>query len=225
MKKPLVIFGTGKISEAVSYFFSRDSEYQIIGYVVDDGYFSQEYFLNKPVIKLSKLRSTHPIENTFAFVAIGYHGINELRSQKFNLFKEWGYQLASYKSPAVKTDYDIGVNSIVMDGAVFQPCVKVKNNVFVWGGAMIGHHAILENHTWLTGGCLIGGSANIGEKSFIGIGASIGHEVNVGEKCMVGAKTLVTNSIDDGTVLIEPPTKPHRLNSNQFVRMSTCFQN
>jgi len=58
----------------------------------------------------------------------------------------------------------------------------------------------------------------------VGLGAIVGHEVIVGEKCMLGAATLTIKSIGDGVVLIAVPTEPHRLNSEQFIRMSSCFR-
>ena len=71
---------------------------------------------------------------------------------------------------------------------------------------------------------LIGGITRLGDSTFVGLGASIGNEIQIGKKCMIGAQTLVTKSLDDKSVLIKEPTKPHRLNSDQFTRMSACFR-
>ena len=89
---------------------------------------------------------------------------------------------------------------------------------------MIGHHAIIEDNCWLTSGCLIGGITTIGKGTFVGLGAMIGHGVVIGEKCMLGAGTLATKDLPPGTVTIAPNTESHRLNSDQFIRMSTCFR-
>ena len=53
MRNKLIIFGIGKIAEAVSYFFERDSKYDICAYVCDDAYVNSETFLGKPVVPLS----------------------------------------------------------------------------------------------------------------------------------------------------------------------------
>ena len=47
MKQPLIIFGAGKIAEAVSYYFKRDSNYAIEAYVVDDYFATTSTFLKK----------------------------------------------------------------------------------------------------------------------------------------------------------------------------------
>ena len=111
-----------------------------------------------------------------------------------------------------------------MDGVTIQPKVTIGINNFIWGGAMLGHHAIIRDHCWITGGCLIGGSVTIGEKTFIGIGSIIAQEIKIGSSCVIGAATFITNDIEDETVLISKPTEKFRLNSKQFVKMSALFR-
>lgn len=212
------------MAESVSYFFERDGVYNITAYVVDDPFTGTGIFLGKPLVAFSRVLEMFKPEDFSVFVALGYQNMNKLRKGKFEYFKEKGYSLANYISPFVKGNFSLGENSIIMDGAMIQPCAKFGNNVFVWGGAMVGHHAVIEDHCWLTGGCQIGGSAKIGKETFIGIGALVGHEVIIGARCMVGAGTLTCKNIPDGTVLIAPNTEAHRLNSEQFTRMSTCFR-
>jgi sugar O-acyltransferase (sialic acid O-acetyltransferase NeuD family) len=224
MKQALVIFGAGKIAEAVSYFFERDSGYAIAAYICDDAFVPSDTFLGKPLVGVSKAVELYPPGRCAMCVAVGYQGINELRASKYDYFKRLGYSFASYVSPFVKGNFTIGENTVVMDHAMIQPCVTIGNDVFVWGGSMVGHHAVIEDHCWLTGGCMVGGAARIGTRSFVGLGAIVGQEVHVGEKCMLGASTLTTKNIGSGTVLITPPTEPHRLNSDQFTRMSACFR-
>jgi len=221
--KNLVIFGTGKIAEAITYFFERDSEYNILSYVVDDEFVINESFLGKPVIKKSLFLNTYFKENIYLFVALGYQGINKLRKERYLDFKNLGFKFASYVSPSVTRKFEIGENSIVMDGSVLQPIITIGNNVFIWGGAMIGHHTIIQDNVWLTGGGLIGGGVTIGESTFIGMGAIVGQEVKLGKQCMIGAGALIVRNIDDKSVVLTQQSEIHRLNSDQFSRMSSCF--
>jgi sugar O-acyltransferase (sialic acid O-acetyltransferase NeuD family) len=224
MKNNLIIFGIGKIAEAVSYYFERDSNYTICAYVCDDAFVTSDTFLGKPVVALSQFNDKFTPGSYTIFVAVGYQAMNQLRTIKIEYFKNLGYSFAKYISPYVLGNFTIGENSIIMDGAVIQPCAKFGNNVLVWGGTMVGHHAIIEDNCWLTGGCLIGGLSKIGKSTFVGLGATVGNEIVIGEKCMLGAGTLTCKSINAGTVLVAPNTEPHRLNSDQFTRMSNCFR-
>lgn len=222
-KKPLVIFGNGKIAEAVSFYFNRDSDYYITAYIVDDPFAQTEFFLDKPVVKMSEAQKMYNPETYSIFIAVGYQGMNSLRANKYQFFKNLGYSFATYKSPHVYGAYTTGENTIVMDGAIIQPYASFGNNVFIWGGAMVGHHATINDDCWLTGGCLIGGSVNLGRGTFIGMGAIVGQEVKTGIECMLGAGTLTIKSIGDKNVVVEQQTAIHRLNSEQFTRMSSCF--
>lgn len=76
---------------------------------------------------------------------------------------------------------------------------------------MIGHHARIGDHCWLTG-------------SFVGLNATIGHQITLGERCLLGAHTLTSKPLPAGTVVIAPDTEPHRLNADQFARLSACFR-
>jgi hypothetical protein len=55
------------------------------------------------------------------------------------------------------------------------------------------------------------------------MGAIVGQEVKTGVECMLGAGTLIIRSIGDQTVVVKQQTEIHRLNSQQFTRMSVCF--
>lgn len=224
MKKNLIIFGTGKISDVTSYYFERDSEYTISAFIVDDAFLTSETFNGKPVVALSKVQEKFNPKDYTVFVSVGYQVMNQLRVSKCDHFKKLGFSFAKYRSPYVKGEFTIGDNSIVMDETTVQPRATIGSNVFVWGGSMIGHHAIIDDNCWLTSGCLIGGATSIGQSSFVGLGAMVGHGVAIGERCMLGAGTLATKDLPAGTVTIAPNTPTHRLNSDQFIRMSTCFR-
>ncbi len=224
VKKKLIIFGAGKIADAVSYYFNRDSNYSIEAYIIDDDFKTSNTFLEKPLIVLSEVLKKYPPQNYEVFVAVGYQGLNTFRESKYLYFKEKGYKIARYISPNVNGDFVIGENSIIMDGVTIQPKVTIGDNSFLWGGAMLGHHATIKNHCWITGGCLIGGSVTIGEKSFLGIGTIITQEIAIGSSCVLGAATYITSNMEDETVLISNPTDKFRLNSKQFVKMSSFFK-
>jgi sugar O-acyltransferase (sialic acid O-acetyltransferase NeuD family) len=223
-KSPLLIFGAGKIAHAISYYFTRDSEYEIKAYIVDDSFESDSHFLGKPIVRLSEALNKYNPEVYSVFVAVGYQGMNALRSSKYNYIKALGYSFVSYQSPFVLGEFNLGENTILMDGAVIQPYASFGSNVFVWGGAMIGHHTHIQDHCWLTGGCIIGGSVELGSSSFVGMGAILGQEVKTGSECMFGAGTLTTRSLGNNAVVVAEQTEIHRLNSQQFTRMSSCFR-
>lgn len=222
--KELVIFGTGKISDCVSYYFEREGDYRIAAYCCDRSFLEEETFNGRPVVAFENIEENYPPERFSLFIALGYHGLNGLRKMKCSEGGAKGYTLASYVSPYVYGDFTIGANSLLLDGAVVQPKAKIGNNVFVWGGAMIGHHAAIQDHCWVTGSANVGGLSTIGEECFLGLNATIGHGVEVGVRCLIGANTLITKPVASESVIVTSDTVTHRLKVDQFLRLTSCFR-
>jgi UDP-3-O-[3-hydroxymyristoyl] glucosamine N-acyltransferase len=99
--------------------------------------------------------------------------------------------------------------------------VQIGNNVFIWNGAMVGHHSIIEDNCWLTSSCNISGNVHVGSNTFIAVNGTVGHSVTIGSNCFLGANSLVTKNLEENKVVIVESSKPLRLNSEQFLRMST----
>lgn len=154
------------------------------------------------------------------FVALGYQDMNGLRTRKCAEARALGYSLASYIDSEVPQDLVHGDNCFVMNRALIHPKVRLGNNVFVWSGAMVGHHSAIGDNCWLTSGTNISGVVTVGDNCFFAVNSTIGNSVDIGRDCFVGANALVTRKADDGQVFLAERTKPFRLNSTQFLRMS-----
>lgn len=221
--KPLVIVGAGKIAYAVSQYLKDWSLYDVVAYAVDKDFIEEEEFCGRPVVALQELREQYPPSEFDAFVAMGYQQLNKLRRSKVDELKVFGYSLASIVNPRVLSDLQYGENCFIAESNAVQPGVCCGDNVFVWSGALVGHHSVLENDCWVTGGAMLAGGVKLGQGSFVGVGAQIGQDVVVGVESMIGAGTLLTKSVPDGSVLIAKSTEPYRLNSEQFLRISSVF--
>jgi UDP-3-O-[3-hydroxymyristoyl] glucosamine N-acyltransferase len=92
--------------------------------------------------------------------------------------------------------------------------------VFVWSGAMVGHHSSVGDNCWLTSCCNISGVVTIGKNCFLAVNSTIAHSVQVGDDCFIGANALVAKCTEDQEVYLAESSKPFRLNSQQFLRMS-----
>ena len=79
----VIIFGTGQIAEEVNNYFEKDSEYRVVGFTVDDNYSKKKYFMGKPVIPFSQIKSKFSPKHYRIFIAIGYTDLNQLRYSKY----------------------------------------------------------------------------------------------------------------------------------------------
>lgn len=221
--KKIVIFGAGKIGQAVTSYIERWNLFEIAGFATDRAYIQADEFEGRPWIASEEMADRFPPAEYAAFVAVGYQDLNRLRADKVAEVTAMGYELVSIVSPDVPADFKCGRNCMVAEGGQIQPHVTAADNVFIWSGAMVGHHTVIESDCWITGGAQIGGVTTLGQGTFAAVGAVVGNEVVIGSRCMLGAGTLVTKDLPDGTVLATADTEPHRLNSDQFIRFSSCF--
>jgi len=222
MRKKLLIFGTGKIAEVVYYYASVECGFDVAAFCVDKQYIKGESFHHFPVVAFEEIENTYPPDKYDMFVAIGYHDLNKLREDKCKDAKDKGYNLVSIVSPKTELPSNVtyGWNCFIMPPSIIHPFVKIGNNVFIWSGAMVAHHSVIEDHCWLTSCCNISGNVQLGANTFAAVNATIGHSVKVGRNCFLGANTLITRELEEGKVVIEESSKPIRLNSQQFLRMS-----
>jgi len=218
----VIIFGIGKIAEVVYYFFNQDTRYEVSGFTVDEEFLKQKELFGLPVISSHQVTQVYPPDSFKMFVAIGYQDMNELRSKKLKEVWKMGYQTLTYRgnSSGIPDDLDYGSNCFIMDGCHIHPRVKLGDNVFVWSGSIVGHHSEIGDNCWITSGANIAGNVKTGINCFFAIGATLSHSISIGDYCFIGSNALVTKDLEDNKVMIAESTKPFRLDSQQFLKLS-----
>lgn len=220
--KPVVLFGAGKIGEVILYFFRNHSDRDVVACTADRDYLPPSPWHDLPVIDFSNILETYPPSDFDLFVAIGYQDLNGLRAKKCAEARALGYTLVSYVHPqsGLPLDCEYGDNCFIMNNVLVHPRVRLGNNVFVWTGAMLGHHSVIGDNCWLTSCCNVAGVVTLGKNCFLAVNSTIAHAVRVGDDCFIGANALVTKCTNDSDVYLAESTKPFRLNSRQFLRIS-----
>ena len=219
----LVIFGGGKIAEVVQQYIREDARYNLVAFTVDKAYRSSDVFCNLPIVDFETVAVNFSPSKYKMLVVLGYQELNALRTKKLMEAKEKGYQIISYIHPnaGLTDDCVYGENCVIMPNVFIQPRVKLGDNVFVFHGAMIGHHTSVGNNCWITGAANISGVVSIGDNCFFAVNSTVGHGITIGDNCFLGANTLVTKNLDSGKVLVVSSTKPFRLNSKDFLKLSS----
>ncbi|MBR9860843.1 acetyltransferase [bacterium] len=205
--KKLIIFGTGELAELSHYYFSHDSDYEVVAFCLDSDFIYDRQFLGLEVIDFEGIEERFSPEDYEMFIAVGYKNMNETRKLKYNAAKAKGYTLASYISSSCKLwpDFNKGENQMIMEGTVIMPFSKLGNNVLVWVDSILSHHSIIEDHVCITSHCAIGGKVIIGSQAFIGLNATIRDGVKVGSKALIGAgASLMKDAKENGVYLGNP---------------------
>jgi len=201
--KELVIVGMDDLAEIAGFYFEHDSEYKVAAFAADRKYRKTDEFCGLPAYDFEDIERYYPPEKYEMFIAIGYSHLNQAREDKYHAAKRKGYRLASYISTYATCwtgREQMGDNCFILEDNTIQPFVKIGNNVTMWSGNHIGHHAQIADHVFITSHVVLSGRTCVRNNCFIGINASVHDHVTIGDHCVVGSGALITRDTEPGSV-------------------------
>lgn len=218
MKKRLVIFGAGDIAQLAHYYFSTDSDYEVVAFTVDDAYRKEETFCGLPVVAFEHVADVYPPSSHACFIALSYAKLNAVRKEKYLAAKALGYSLASYVSSraTMLNDGQVGENCFILEDNTVQPFVRIGDDVTLWSGNHVGHHSIIKDHVFIASHIVISGGVEIGEQCFIGVNATLRDHIRVGARCVIGAGALLLEDAEPEGVYLGTATERARVPSTRL---------
>jgi sugar O-acyltransferase (sialic acid O-acetyltransferase NeuD family) len=221
LKPKLIIFGTGEIAQLAHFYFSEDSEYEVIAFVVDTIYLKEPIFCGLPVVAFETVTNIYPPQEYDFFVALSYSKLNALRKEKYLAAKKLGYRIASFVSS--KTTFlsknKIGENCFIFEDNTIQPFVMIGNNVTLWSGNHIGHHSTIRDHCFISSHVVISGGVEVGEQCFIGVNSTLRDHIKIGERCVIGAGSLLLADAEPDGVYVGNATERSRVPSSRLKKI------
>jgi len=217
--KKLIIFGIGEIGELSYYYFTNDSEYEVVAFTVDKNYISQNNFCNLPLIDFEKIKTLYPPNSFKIFIAIGYNKMNKIREEKYFLAKKLGYSFASYISSraTILTNHPIGNNCLILENNTIQPHVKIKDNIILWSGNHIGHGTKIDNNCYISSQVVVSGNVHIKSNVFIGINASIRDSITIEKESLIGAGSVIMEDTTPKGVYVPEKAKLLNKKSDEII--------
>ena len=200
----LLIYGTGLIAEVADYYFTCDSEYEVVGFVNHSDFIDSDNFLGKPVYSIEEVRAKYPPERVSIFVAVGYSGGNGVRKNRYNEFLGYGYKLASYistKASIFIPSDSFGLNCFILENNVIQPFVSIGNNVVLWSGNHIGHHSRIDDHVFISSHVVVSGSCKIEDSCFLGVNSTLHDNILIGAHSIIGAGAVVRRNLEASSLV------------------------
>ncbi|MBO42987.1 MAG: transferase [Rhodospirillaceae bacterium] len=216
--KPLIIFGIGQIAEVAHYYFSEDSSYEVAGFTVDDAYLDRSELFGLPAVAFENATEQFPPGEFDFFAAVGYDKMNSVRREKVKLAQTAGYDIAHYVSSRafVWKDFEPRPNLFLLEDNTIQPHAKIGENVTLWSGNHIGHHAVICDDVFLCSHVVVSGAARIGRGSFLGVNATVGDNITIGVENVIGAGALVLKDTADQAVFPAKQTEKSKVPSNRL---------
>lgn len=117
---------------------------------------------------------------------------------------------AVHPTAGIGKETTLGPGTVVMAGAVVNPCCRVGRLCIVNTKASLDHDSVMADFSSLAPGVTTGGNCRIGSYSAVSIGAVLRHGITIGEHCVVGAGALVLNDIDPFCVAYGIPARKIR---------------
>ncbi len=158
-KRNLVIIGDSAFAEIAYEYFSYDSDYEVVGFSVEQDYLQRENLFGLPIVPFESVETYFSPKEHDVFAALAYTQLNRLRTRLSSAAKQKGYKLASYISSKafVWRNVEMGEHCFIFEGNVVQPFVKLGNNVVLWSGNHIGHHSVIGNNCFVSSHVVISG--------------------------------------------------------------------
>ena len=83
----LVLFGAGDIARLAHFYFSTDSDHDVVAFTVDSAYRATEQFQGLPLVAVEELTERFPPSMVKMFVALSYAKMNRIRAEKYAQMK------------------------------------------------------------------------------------------------------------------------------------------
>jgi len=202
----LVIFGATSQARLAHYYFTNDTDYEVVAFTVDSQYIDEPTFCGLPVVPFEDIVESHPPADHELFVALGYTDMNAIRAAKYEAAKAKGYKLATYISPRCSylSQFEPGDNCLILEDNTIQPFVRIGNDVTLWSGNHIGHDVRIGDHVFVTSHVVISGFTVIGDYCFLGVNATLRDDIQIGARTLVGAGAVIMKNTDEATVWLPP---------------------
>lgn len=196
--RDLVIFGATDLASMALHCAVDVLGRRVSAFAVDAGYRTQEQFHGIPVLEWPEMQSRFTPVDTDCFVALGYRTMRGRRAV-FEKVMAAGYSAINLVSPTshVATSAHMGVNNLILSGAVVEPGVQLGANNVIWSNATICHDTVIGSHNFIAANATLGGYVRLGDANFIGFSATVLHHIAIGDDTLVGAQSLVRHPTHD----------------------------
>lgn len=224
--KKLIIVGDSAFAEIAKEYFDVDSEYEVVAFSVEQGYFRKSSLAGLPVIPFEKIEEYYTPSEYSVFVAIPYAQLNRLRARLMFAAKGKGYALASYVSPRafIWRNARFGEHCFIFEDNTIQPFAEIGNNVILWSGNHVGHHSTIHDHCFISSHVVISGFCEIGAYSFLGVNSALANDVIIGRDNWVGPGVTIHQNTGAGMLFSASKVEPSRVSTLRFFKVKEAME-
>ena len=195
----LIIIGAGGHGKVIAD-IALKSGYSSIDFVDDNA--------KGDVIGFSVIGTSSEIErfndgDTDFVIGIGNNVTRKMIAEKYNV----NWVTLVHPSAQIGINVSIGKGTVVMAGAVINPCAMVGEHCIINTGAIVEHDNVIENYAHISPKAALGGTVCVGEGTHIGIGATVKNNISICGGCVIGAGAVVVKNITESGMYVGVPVR------------------
>lgn len=204
--KKIIIVGLSNNAKLAAFYFTKDTDYEVVGFAVNADYKTADRYYNLPIFEIENMKAQFPSDEFDVFVAVGYSEMNTIRQSLYNQMKEMGYFLPNYISPKCSfySEETIGDNNFILEDNTIQPFTKIGSNNVLWSGNHIGHDVIIGDHNFITSHVVVSGFTEIKDNCFLGVNATLRDNIIIADKTLIAAGAVIMKDTKEGEVYLAP---------------------
>jgi sugar O-acyltransferase (sialic acid O-acetyltransferase NeuD family) len=144
-------------------------------------------------------------------IAIGDNYIRaQIAAKVLDICPDLPFVSTTHPNASIGKEATIGIGSVVMAGAVVNPCCQVGEFCIINTNASLDHDSVMEDFSSLAPGATTGGNCRIGRYSAVSVGAILRHGITIGEHSVVGAGSTVLKNVEPFALVWGSPAKKDR---------------
>lgn len=217
-QKKIVIVGAGEFAEIAYEYFTHDSEYEVVGFSVEQAFLIHNTLFGLPITPFENIENVFPSSECEVFVAVTFTKLNRIRTRLYQAAKTKGYKMASYVSSKafVWHNAKIGENCFIFENNVVQHFSHIGNNVILWSGNHIGHRSVVRDNCFLSSHVVVSGYCVVGENCFLGVNSTLNDHIVVGKNCLIGSGSLVVKNTEAGKIYTGSPAVASKVGTFRY---------
>ncbi|MFO1420894.1 MAG: acetyltransferase [Candidatus Competibacteraceae bacterium] len=202
----IVIYGNGQLAKLAFNRIKHDSFHQTVAFTVDGHLMESNRLLDLPLVPFERVVEHYPPDVYQMFIAVGHIKINQIRADRYEKAKEYGYRFINYISSKaiVWPEVEMGENCLIGDGCVIQPYARLGNDVHVGTASIVGHDAVIGDHCYLAVNVVLAGSVTVEPYAFLGASVTVRDRVRIGQATVIGAGAVIGQDTKPQSVYAGP---------------------
>ena len=201
MNEQVIVIGAGGHGKVIADIV-RSCGDTVLGFL-DDSSQPAEAVCGIPVLGRTSDYVNYP--DAAFVIAIGNGAVRRRVAERLGSVR-W-YTAVHPNAVVSSMETEIGEGTVVMAGAVINPCAKIGKHCIVNTCASVDHDNRVGDYTHISVGATLAGTVTVGETVWVGAGAVISNNITVCDGCMIGAGAVVVRSVEEPGTYVGVPAR------------------